>query len=92
MLKDDLLTVGKTVTADEFQHLQNEMADVYIMTAALERCRTAKSVLKYLYVELEGRARQSYVSRIYGRYRKLLPNDDSTTLSSWPRRQYNGKS
>lgn len=40
-------------------------------------------VLKMLKTELQGEARQSYINRIYGRYRVLSPARDLEHIRTW---------
>ena len=64
-------------------HMTNQMTSFYSLAIALDQCTSAEQVLKYLKAELDTRNRPSYVSRIYGRYRKMLPKTDLETLTQW---------
>lgn len=76
------------VTEVEKHAIKNEATDFFRLGAALDRCDSIMQVLQYLKVELEGRNRPSYVSRIYGRYRKMLPKEDQEVMIKWSQEHY----
>jgi len=66
------------------QKLLNISTDFYRLAGYMDTC-DLQGILELLKVELEGRNRPSYISRIYGRYRKMLPQYDAEILARWNR-------
>jgi len=67
----------------EYKSYENAMIDLHLLGRALRACTLPAQVIPYLFVELTGRKRSSVIVRIYGRYRKLLPNQDLDALFVW---------
>jgi hypothetical protein len=74
--------LGTHLTSKELTELRNVSTDFYKLAGYMDKC-SRKDIVKLLLVELEGRNRPSYISRIYGRYRKMLPHDDMYVLTNW---------
>lgn len=49
----------------------------------LAKCLKATDTIPLLKRELLGRNRDTYINRIYGRYRKLLPKTDIPAIQQW---------
>ena len=73
------------LTERERQSISNQLQDFRMLCGALGNCRTPDDVVPYIYLELQGGNRFSYLSRIYGRYRKLLPDRDRLLMQKWRR-------
>lgn len=84
----ELEIVEAEMSDKDYRATQRRLQDIYMVSAEMTDCKTAEEVLPFLYAEISGNARPSFVNRIYGRYRKLLPKSDLKILNKWPRRQY----
>lgn len=85
-IKSELEVVEASMDHEVYKDLQYRMQDIYMLSDELQECKRAEQVLPFLYVEISGNARLSFINRIYGRYRKLLPATDMKILTNWPRR------
>ena len=83
MISTRLEQIEASMTDERFQELQQAMQDIYMVSELLQECKHPGEVLPYLYVEVSGCARPSFINRIYGRYRKLLPKEDLRVLTNW---------
>ncbi len=94
MISNRLEQIEASMTDERFRELQQAMQDIYMVSDLLQECQNPGEVLPYLYVEVSGNARPSFVNRIYGRYRKLLPKEDLRVLTNWSKynRRKNEKS
>lgn len=63
--------------------MMSQMADNYTLGAVLEKMEIPEETLPYLRLELMTKQRVSTISRIYGRYRKLLPKRDFHLIEQW---------
>jgi len=70
------------------QQITNQLQNFDLLRRILGDCERPHQVLPYLYMELQGANRPSYISRIYGRYRKLIPDRDRALMALW--REQNG--
>lgn len=59
------------------------LTNFYQLTKYLRQCTHPDEVLRVLKLELMAEARPSYIARIYGRYRKLLPRRDLELIDQW---------
>lgn len=83
----DLNNVGNLHVLDIYK---KPLLEHHALCTALADCKTADEVLPFIKAELLGRNRFSYLLRIYGRYRKLLPERDMELMKAW-REDYEGK-
>lgn len=72
----------ENVFADGYRAEYNKVHDFYSLYVLMDKA-TVDMIVAYLLIELEGRNRPSYISRLYGRYRKMLPKRDQETLQNW---------
>ena len=86
-IKLEIEKVEASMTKDTYYDLQQRLQDIYMVSNELQDCKKAEEVLPFLYVEISGNARLSFINRIYGRYRKLLPATDMKILTNWPRHE-----
>lgn len=75
------------INEHETMHYGYMLQDFNSLCMSLSNCEEPDQVTKILKMELQGQNRPSYVSRIYGRYRRLLPNRDRGLMQDW-RRDY----
>lgn len=83
-LQDDLENLE--ISKETRRMINNRLTDFEALGALLQSRVSAPKILEVLKVELEGRARTSYLVRIYGRYRKVLPLTDMEIINNWGRR------
>lgn len=83
-LQDDLENLE--ISKETRRMINNRLTDFEALGALLQSSVSAPKILEVLKVELEGRARTSYLVRIYGRYRKVLPLTDMEIINNWGRR------
>lgn len=70
------------LTEAEYRIYQNLM-DFPTLGMYLSNCARPEDAVRLLKAELEGRNRYSFIMRIYGRYRRLLPVRDLPLLQNW---------
>ena len=63
------------------------LAGISPLNRYLRNCKEPDEVLPLLRVELLGLGRLSMISRMYGRYRKLLPVRDFEEMSLWTKQE-----
>ena len=80
MITDDLKRVELT---DSDRVLMSNVSDFNLLGSMLAECKEPEEAVILLKAELEGRNRYSYIARIYGRYRKLLPVRDLEAIQRW---------
>lgn len=90
-IKYELQQIEMSMSKDTYYDLQQRLQDIYMVSNELQDCKKAEEVLPFLYVEISGNARLSFINRIYGRYRKLLPATDMKILTNWPRYEKPGE-
>ncbi len=78
------------LTSTEWIRLRNISTDFYKLAGYMDQC-DLQGIIDLLFVELEGRKRPSYISRIYGRYRKMLPIYDREILNNWEEAKHERK-
>ena len=88
MMQDELNAVD--LTAEEKREIHQKILDYKDLIEHLKTCKTVRSVVEVLYVELTTHARSSHIQRIYGRYRRLVPARDIEDIYKW--RHKHGKS
>ena len=81
MIKD--LLDATMLDALQYTTISQRTRDLPMLNELLQECKYAKDVLPILKYELLSRNRDSYIFRIYGRYRKLLPKTDMPALQEW---------
>lgn len=72
-----------TLTEQQIKTIKAELLAWPVIAKRMSEWQTSMEVLPYLKVELETRGRMFYVSRLYGRWRKLLPRDDWDTINQY---------
>lgn len=87
MIKDELKKCKLTETEER---TYSNIMDFPTLGVYLASCHKPEDAVKMLKAELNGRNRFSFVMRIYGRYRRLLPSRDLAELQTW--RPDHGKS
>ena len=80
---DDLERVE--IDEHESMHYGFMLQDFNSLCLSLSNCEEPDQAAKILKLELQGQNRPSYVSRIYGRYRRLLPYRDRGLMQLWRR-------
>ncbi len=71
------------LSAEETKEIKNNLLSWPIVAKEMSQWETPLEALKYLKVELETRGRMFYISRLYGRWRKLLPRDDWNHINNY---------
>ncbi len=87
MIKDEL---KKCKLTEAEERTYSNIMDFPTLGMYLSNCSKPEEAVKLLKAELEGRNRYSFIMRIYGRYRRLLPARDLPILQNWE--VSNGKS
>lgn len=87
MIKDE---IKKCKLTEAEERIYSNIMDFPTLGMYLANCHKPEETVKLLKAELNGRNRFSFVMRIYGRYRRLLPSRDLTELQAW--RPEHGKS
>ena len=86
-LDEALQKVYNDLSKDDKTELRNEMTDFYRLKEALDRAQISDDILRYLVVELHEDRRNSFISRILGRYTKMLTQEIKEDVHSWANRK-----